>query len=104
MRVRVRYCGGCNPRYDRVALARRLPGAFPGVQFVFGRGGGPCGREVLVCGCERRCARPAPGVPAFILWQPEGWRDLCRWLRRQVEKQSQETAKGAERVALDDAL
>ena len=104
MRVRVRYCGGCNPRYDRAALARRLPGAFPGLEFVFVAAGGPCGREVLVCGCERRCARPSPGARAFVLCAPAGWDALCRWLRAQGEEQGQETAKGAERIALDDAL
>ena len=54
--------------------------------------------------CERRCARPSPGARAFVLCAPAGWDALCRWLRAQGEEQGQETAKGAERIALDDAL
>ena len=29
MRVGLRYCGGCNPRFDRVAAAGRLAAACP---------------------------------------------------------------------------
>lgn len=51
----VKYCGGCNPRYDRSAMARRieaelgkpLPSAQPGVQYD----------EVFVLhGCSAQCA------------------------------------------------
>ena len=51
MRRAVKYCGGCNPRYDRVAAVRRLeerlgeplPAAQPGVDYdeVF-----------VICGCS----------------------------------------------------
>lgn len=48
----VKYCGGCNPRFDRVAAAASLgfagaPSARPGV---------PCGTLLVVCGCTARCA------------------------------------------------
>ena len=32
--IGVRYCGGCNPRYDRVALVKRIGGFFPEAEFV----------------------------------------------------------------------
>ena len=31
--VGVRYCGGCNPRYDRAALVHSLEVSFPEVSF-----------------------------------------------------------------------
>ena len=31
--IGVRYCGGCNPRYDRVALVKRIGGLFPEAEF-----------------------------------------------------------------------
>ena len=37
--IGVRYCGGCNPRYDRVALVRRLEGLLPGMALVPARPG-----------------------------------------------------------------
>ena len=62
--VGVRYCGGCNPRYDRVAAVRELERRFSWVRFV------PAGAEetrqalVVLCGCTARCAAADPAVPA----------------------------------------
>jgi len=51
----VKYCGGCNPRYDRAALVRQLeerlgaplPPAIAGVVYD---------ELYVVCGCSARCA------------------------------------------------
>ena len=51
--VGVRYCGGCNPRYDRVAVVKALETRFPQVAFV------PAdSRQILtllICGCSAQC-------------------------------------------------
>lgn len=55
----VKYCGGCNPRFDRVALVRRLerrlgerlPAAQPGIHYD---------EIYVVCGCPARCADCGP--------------------------------------------
>lgn len=50
----LRYCGGCNPRYDRVAAVERMRARLPAVEL---RPAGPGERAVLVvCGCPARCA------------------------------------------------
>ena len=46
-RVKVVYCGGCNPHIDRTAVAAELPADDPDV--------GP-GATVHVSGCPRACA------------------------------------------------
>ena len=55
MKRAIKYCGGCNPRYDRVALVRkledRLGQKLPSVQ----------PRDLydevyVVCGCSAQCA------------------------------------------------
>jgi hypothetical protein len=46
-RVKVVYCGGCNPQIDRTAVAAGLPVDDPGV---------PAGSTVYVSGCPRACA------------------------------------------------
>lgn len=55
--VGIKYCGGCNPRFDRVAWVQRLQKSCPDVRLV------PAGREdappfayLVVCGCSARCA------------------------------------------------
>ena len=32
--IGLRYCGGCNSRYDRVALVKRLESCLPGATIV----------------------------------------------------------------------
>ena len=56
MTVGVKYCGGCNPRYDRVAAARRLEEAFPALTFSSARPGACYDALLVLCGCTARCA------------------------------------------------
>jgi 4-hydroxybutyrate CoA-transferase len=59
MRLGVKYCGGCNPRYDRARFVARLLDEFEGLVNA------PIGeaRDVdlvlVVCGCPSRCAEHA---------------------------------------------
>lgn len=46
-RVKVVYCGGCNPQIDRTAVAAALPADDPGVR---------PGATVHLSGCSRACA------------------------------------------------
>lgn len=54
-RVRVVYCGGCNPHIDRSAVAAQLPLDDPDV---------PEGATVHLSGCPRACASGHALVPA----------------------------------------
>jgi len=54
--IGLRYCGGCNPRYDRVALTRTLGQFFPEAELVNAEGGVVYPAIVVVCGCASRCA------------------------------------------------
>ena len=55
MRVGIKYCGGCNPRYDRVAAVRELEKRHPEWQI---EPAGDGGQEyiLVVCGCTAVCA------------------------------------------------
>lgn len=57
--VGVKYCGGCNPRYDRVALVKRLSAAFPSLRLEPARPGIVYDYLLVVCGCSARCAETA---------------------------------------------
>jgi len=52
--VGLRYCGGCNPRYDRVAAVERLRAQLPKVGLCPAAPGQ--GIVLVVCGCLVRCA------------------------------------------------
>jgi hypothetical protein len=57
MTVQVKYCGGCNPGYDRTGLIRRIPEDFPRVNIVYETPSREAADFVLVvCGCPVRCA------------------------------------------------
>ena len=75
--IGVRYCGGCNPRFDRVALVRRLAGYFPACDFESAQPAGDYPAVLVVCGCPSRCADTAGlGVPPGRLIWLSGWDDL----------------------------
>lgn len=55
MRVGIKYCGGCNPRYDRVAFVERLKAGYPGEVFSYARLGEHYDLLLVVCGCTAQC-------------------------------------------------
>lgn len=71
----VRYCGGCNPRYDRAALVHSLEVSFPEVPFEPFRPESDYIAVLAVCGCpaqcalraavRRHCSVPGPELPCF---------------------------------------
>ena len=75
--IGVRYCGGCNNRYDRVAVIRRLETLVPDVEFVTAQAGTPYPAALIVAGCPTDCAkRDDISVPAGRLFKIGGWEDL----------------------------
>lgn len=55
VKMGLRYCGGCNPRYDRVALFRQLQQSLPGIRFELADADAEHAAVLLVCGCSARC-------------------------------------------------
>jgi 4-hydroxybutyrate CoA-transferase len=55
-RIRIKYCGGCNPRYDRTATAAKLRAAFPEAVVAETAGDAPDHFVAVVCGCSVACA------------------------------------------------
>ena len=55
VKVGVRYCGGCNPRFDRVAGVRRLEDACPWAAFEGARPGVCYTLLLIVGGCTACC-------------------------------------------------
>lgn len=82
--VGVRYCGGCNPRYDRVAAVRRLGELLPEAKLAPAAPGQRA--TLVVCGCPVRCA----GVggltgPLIYLTGPENLGPMAEKLARLLE-------------------
>ncbi len=55
MTIAVKYCGGCNPHFERRDIVARLEADFPGIRIVT-LGSAPADSIVVICGCQRACA------------------------------------------------
>ncbi|MBP3736752.1 MAG: hypothetical protein J6I56_07000 [Lachnospiraceae bacterium] len=71
--VFVRFCGGCNPRFDRNACLRELIQAFPDIRFL--PGSAENGQALLlICGCERMCLKnSAPAATRFEIFDKDSF-------------------------------
>lgn len=55
----IRYCGGCNPAYDRLGLVERIRERLllvTGEEVSVVLDGGPADATLVVCGCPTCCA------------------------------------------------
>lgn len=56
MNIGIKFCGGCNPNYDRGKLYKRILGSFPEHQFELADETKKHELLLVICGCERACA------------------------------------------------
>lgn len=86
MTIAVKYCGGCNPRYDRMEIARRLRRDFPKAELT-GPGGGAPDFVAVICGCHSRCAGHESLRGRFgkaVLAAPEDYEALYQLIAKTV--------------------
>lgn len=81
-RIAVYYCGGCNPRYDRVRAVQELREHFPHLAFTLPDEGTSDGC-LAVCGCTAGCARSRlpQGIAAYVLRSGEDLPAAEQWLQ-----------------------
>ena len=56
MNIGVKFCGGCNPNYDRGKLYRRILETYPDQHFETADENKTHDLLLVICGCERVCA------------------------------------------------
>ena len=92
--VRVKYCGGCNPRYNRTGLTRRLREDFPELRITETEEDGPTLFVAVLCGCQVACAAHAElnGLAGkMILTSQTDYGNLAAALRGIAERCKSET-------------
>ncbi|MFV0497692.1 MAG: hypothetical protein ACK5L0_05960 [Candidatus Fimivivens sp.] len=58
-KIGIRYCGGCNPRFDRVALEKQIEARFLDCTFEPVVRSVDCDAALIICGCPARCVNVA---------------------------------------------
>ena len=57
MTVGVKFCGGCNPVYDRGTEYNKLKERYPDIHFETYDPAKKYKKLLLICGCDRTCLR-----------------------------------------------
>jgi len=63
-RIGVKYCGGCNPRYNRRQAVEELESRLSNVNVEIAAEGERYNTILLVCGCTAQCIREWRGAEA----------------------------------------
>jgi hypothetical protein len=73
LKVRVKYCGGCNPNYDRVALVGAIEARLSGKASFIATDSNGIAMVLAVVGCSTACADLTPfrGLEVRIITCPE---------------------------------
>ncbi len=83
MTVNIRYCGGCNPRYNRGDFARKLQATFPDFTYCF-NSEVSTDIEILFCGCTAACIATNDDYTksnAFVFQSAEKLDSLCSFMQ-----------------------
>ncbi len=88
-RIGIKYCGGCNPTYERVEMIERVQFRL-GDQFLFQwHGDEEVEALILVSGCQRACADQDSNQDRNSIYSLTGEGDyetLIKWLTDFIEK------------------
>jgi hypothetical protein len=60
LKIRVKYCGGCNPNYDRVALVKQIEERLSGKASLVATDSNGISLVLAVVGCSIACADLSP--------------------------------------------
>ncbi len=55
LKIGIKFCGGCNPFYERMATVKKYINEHPEYEFEFVREENEYDVIILVCGCMCRC-------------------------------------------------
>lgn len=88
MIIGIKYCGGCNSRYDRAQEVQKLIRKFPQHTFIYAtQATSVCAVWLSVCGCSTCCAS-TDGLVAtkklFILHTPRNFAEVAAFLNQQA--------------------
>ena len=91
MMINVKYCGGCNPRYERSNIVKSLRERFPDIDIHFDYTD-EAEAAVIICGCSAACADVSGYLGSygrFIIWKESAKEELFGFLE-DIERKRKE--------------
>ena len=87
--VGIRFCGGCNPRYDRGKALDNIALKYPEIHFVLANEHDYYQVLLVICGCKSACANIKPYKRDFTLVMDEACLldDVLHQLMEKVRRQ-----------------
>ncbi len=86
----IRYCGGCNPHYDRVAFANRVKEHFNGrAEFELAQEGKEYEGLLVIGGCSNCCASHKQFTslnPPKLIWGEEFFDDIVKMVEGIIDE------------------
>ena len=82
MTINIKYCGGCNPRFDRAEIEHRLKERFPFYTYLT-NAQEDTDVVIILCGCGSACASVDDCYGTygrFVLWKETAWDALCDFM------------------------
>lgn len=89
MVIGIKYCGGCNPRYPREALVKRLKARFPSHTYVTLKEQKKCDIWIFVCGCPAACVSGEGLIAVKQSFRLTGMKEFAE-VEKYLEKAEQE--------------
>jgi len=87
LRIGVKYCGGCNPTYDRVALIKGIEERLRGKASLVRADSEGVSLVLAVEGCATACADLSPfeGLEVWVITRPEDAEPFIRHVEAVVQ-------------------
>lgn len=103
--IGVRYCGGCNPTYDRVKVVKKLEKLLPELSFERAQPGKPYAAVLIVNGCFNACTSTLDiAVPRYRQINICSFSDLIPARDRIRELLTEEEARTLDRAGIEAIL
>ncbi|MGI6002828.1 MAG: hypothetical protein ACOX74_04255 [Lachnospiraceae bacterium] len=88
MTVYYKFCGGCNPRYDREKAAERIRTQYPEIVLT-NDSTAEADASVIICGCTAACAEVSDSYGPygrFVIWGESALDELDDFLGKILEQ------------------
>lgn len=89
MKIGVKYCGGCNPNYERREILRWLKRDYPTIQTEAVREGVFYDICLVICGCRETCSDYSylkQQYEVLIIRDPEEYEKVSNRIREKLKK------------------